>query len=132
MCTINCDKLCPNLVFSDSVTVQTISGVDTLIIDIPAPATDYYNCRKICLVLTETIPATATIDMPVAVSIGGVTTTIYPLVDCSCVQVIARQLSTRYKYKVKVLTNVGSDGVFKVYNLPICIRNEATATLTNT
>ena len=131
MCTVNCDKLCPNLIFSDSVTVQTIDAVDTLVIDIPAPAASYYNNRKICLVLTETIPATATIDMPVAISIGGVTTTIYPLVDCSCVQVVARQITTRYKYKVKILTNVSSAGVFKVYNLPVCITNEATTALSN-
>lgn len=113
MCNRNCNKLCPNLIFSDSITIVD----DTLVIDIPGLAASYYNCRKLCLVLTEALPDAATIVTPVAISIGGITTTLYPLVDCNGVQLTAAQLSTRYKYKVKVATNATA-GVFKVYNLP--------------
>lgn len=117
MCNRNCDKFCPNFVFSDSVTIVTVDGTDTLVIDIPGAPSAYYNCRKICLAVTQAIPAAATLDMPVAISIGGVTTTVYPIVSCNCAQVTARQIDTRYKYKLKVFTN-GTGGVFKVYNLP--------------
>ena len=36
---MNCYKLCNNLVISDSVTVVTVDGTDTLVIDVPANAT---------------------------------------------------------------------------------------------
>lgn len=128
MCNRNCDRFCPNFIFSDSITVVTVDGVDTLVIDIPAPASAYYNCRKICLALTEAIPDAATLEMPVAISIGGDTTTVYPIVDCTGLQIVAKQIVTRYKYKLKVFTNATS-GVFKVYNLPNCISRTVLPTL---
>ena len=66
----------------------------------------------------QSIPDTATINMPVALSIGGDTTTVYPLV-CSktCLQAVACQVNSRRKYKVKVSTKTDS-GVFKaIYGL---------------
>lgn len=114
-CDNNC-KICPNIIISDSVTVVTVNGVDTLLIDIPTGC--YLNCCKYCIVVAQTIPTTATINMPVAISIGGNTTTVYPLVRCNCAQVTACGIRTRTKYPVVVSTNA-TGGVFKVLrNLP--------------
>lgn len=108
-CIKNC-KLCRNLVISTSVTVVTVDGTDTLVIDIPAGF--YANCRKICLVIAQTIPTTATIGTPVAISIGGDTTTVYPIVGCDCAQVTACALRTRKKYPLRISTN-STSAVFK-------------------
>lgn len=109
-CKNDC-KICPNIIISDSVTVVTVNGVDTLLIDIPTGC--YLNCCKYCIVVAQTIPTTATINMPVAISIGGVTTTVYPLVNNCCAQVTACGIRTRTKYPVIVSTNA-TGGVFKV------------------
>ena len=101
----NC-QLCPNLVISDSVTVTTVDTVDTLVIDIPSAT--YADGSKVCLVIAQAIPATATINMPVAISIGGVTTTVYPIVGCNCVQVTASTVRTRRRYPLRVCTNATS------------------------
>lgn len=105
----NC-QMCRNLVISTAVTVVTVDGVDTLVIDIPAGV--YTNCRKVCLVVAQTIPDTATIAMPVAISIGGVTTTVYPIVGCDCAQITACAIRTRRKYPLRIRTTATS-AVFK-------------------
>lgn len=109
-CINNNCQLCKNLVISTAVTVVTVDGTDTLVIDIP---TGFYgnNC-KICLVIAQAIPATATINMPVAISIGGDTTTVYPIVRCDCAQVTACAIRTRKKYPLRISTNATS-AVFK-------------------
>ena len=109
-CINNQCKLCKNLVISNSVTVVTVDGTDTLVIDIPAGF--YADCQKICLVIAQNIPATATIYMPVAISINGVTTTVYPVVKCDCTPVTACALRTRRKYPLRVNTSADS-AVFK-------------------
>ena len=103
-------RLCRNIVISTAVTVITVDGVDTLVIDIPAGF--YPDCRKVCLVVAQTIPTTATITMPVAISIGGDTTTVYPIVGCDCAQITACAIRTRTKYGLKISTNATS-AVFK-------------------
>lgn len=108
-CIKNC-RLCRNLVISTAVTVVTVDSVDTLVVDIPAGF--YANCRKICLVIAQTIPTAATIGMPVAISIGGDTTTVYPVVGCDCAQVTACALRTRRKYPLRISTTATS-AVFK-------------------
>ena len=108
-CVKNC-KLCRNLVISTAVSIVTIDEVDTLVIDIPAGF--YANCRKVCLVIAQTIPTAATISMPVAISIGGDTTTVYPIVTCDCAQVTACAIRTRRKYPLRISTNATS-AVFK-------------------
>lgn len=108
-CKPSC-KLCKNLVISQSVTVVTVNGVDTLVIDLPVGS--YGDCCKYCIVIAQTIPATATINMPVAFSIGGDTTTVYPFVRCDCSQVTACAIRTRTRYSTIVSTNAVS-GVFK-------------------
>lgn len=108
-CKPSC-KLCRNLVISQSVTVVTVDGTDTLVIDLPART--YGNGCKYCIVIAQTIPATATINMPVAFSIGGDTTTVYPFTRCDCSQVTACAIRTRTRYSTIVSTNA-IGGVFK-------------------
>lgn len=100
-------KICSNTIISDSVTVVT----DTLVIDIPDAS--YLNGCRYGLVIAQAIPDDATYNMPVAISIGGDTTTVYPLVTCCGTQVVARQIATRYRYPVQVVTSATS-GVFRV------------------
>ena len=115
----NC-QLCRNLVISTSVTVATVDGTDTLVIDIPTGV--YANGCKVCLVIAQAIPTTATINMPVAVSIGGDTTTVYPIVGCNCVQITACAIRTRRKYPLKVSTNATS-AVFRSLGNLSCAPN---------
>lgn len=108
-CVKDC-KLCRNLIISQSVTVITVDGVDTLVIDIP---TGFYpDCYKVCVVIAQAIPDTATINMPVAISIGGDTTTVYPVVRCDCTPVTACALRTRKKYALRINTT-STGAVFK-------------------
>lgn len=109
-CINNKCNLCKNLVISDAATVVTVDGTDTLVIDIPNGF--YPNNGKVCLVVAQTIPTTATIAMPVAISIGGDTTTVYPIVNCDCSQVTACAIRTRTKYGLCISTDATS-AVFK-------------------
>lgn len=122
----NICRLCDKLVFSNSVTVITVDGTDTLVIDIPQRA--YNDGCKYCLVITQAIPLTATIMMPVAISIGGVTTTVYPLTTCNCKQVVACQIRTRTRYAVRVGTTATS-GVFRVLGRLSCPPDYSLASL---
>ena len=108
-CTRNC-KICNNIVISTGVSVVTVDGTDTLVIDLPAGT--YPNRCHYCIVVAQAIPVAATIAMPVAFSIGGVTTTVYPFMNCNCTQVTACGVQTRTRYPVTVSTNTVS-GVFR-------------------
>lgn len=119
-CVNSSCQLCKNLVISSSVSIITIDGTDTLVIDIPTAT--YNDCQKVCLVITQTIPTTATIGTPVAISIGGDTTTVYPLVKCDCTPVTACALRTRKRYPLKVSTS-STSAVFKVLGGLSCSPN---------
>ena len=106
MCNSNC-RLCNNIVISDAV---TFTG-GNLVIDVPA--TSFTDGQRLCLVVAQTIPAATTINAPVAISIGGDTTTLYPLVRCDCAQVTASAIRTRTRYPLRVNTTATS-AVFKV------------------
>ena len=108
-CSPSC-RLCRNLIISESVSVVTVNGVDTLVVDLPSQA--YNDNQKYCIVIAQTIPTTATIYMPVAFSIGGDTTTVYPFVRCDCSQITACGIRTRTRYSTVVSTNA-IGGVFK-------------------
>lgn len=103
-------KLCDKLIISQSVTVVTIDGTDTLVIDLPAQA--YNNNCKYCIIVAQSIPATATVYMPVVFSIGGDTTTVYPFTKCDCSQITACAIRSRTRYSTVVSTNA-IGGVFK-------------------
>lgn len=111
-CNKQCNRLCPNYIISTSLTVITIDGTDTLVINIPAGS--YRNGKCFCLIIAQSRPTTATVDMPVAISIGGDTTIVYPLVsNRTCLQATACQVNGRTKLSVIVQTNLSS-GVFRV------------------
>lgn len=116
MCNQNC-KICDKLIISTSVTIVTVDGTDTLVINLPAGV--YANREKYYIVIAQTIPDTATINLPVAFSIGGVTTTVYPFINCNCIQVTVSGVRTRTKYPVVVCTNPTS-GVFRALNNVRC------------
>ena len=117
MCNNKNCRICDRLVISDSVSIVTVDGADTLVIDIPAGV--YANGEKYCVVVAQSIPATATINLPVAFSIGGVTTTVYPFINCNCTQVTATGVRTRCRYPVVVHTTPTS-GVFRTLNSIRC------------
>lgn len=104
-CTNSC-RLCNRLVISQSVTLVD----DTVVIDLPARA--YNNGQKYCIVIAQAIPTEATIVSPVAFSIGGDTTTLYPFVRCNCAQITACGIRTRTRYATVVATT-STGGVFK-------------------
>lgn len=121
-CSRQCNKLCSHYIISDSISVVTVDGTDTLVIDIPSST--YADGSTYCIITAQAIPSTATVNMPVAISIGGVTTTVYPLV-CSRtgLQAVACQVNTRSRYKTCVRTNA-TTGVFSVLSgLGSCFSN---------
>lgn len=121
MCNQVC-KLCNRLIISQSVTVCGSS----LVINIPAGT--YLNMNDYCIVIAQLIPSTATVNMPVFVTIGSDANTMYPLLRCNGTQVTARQLTDRIKLKVRVGTSATS-GVFRVlYGLIDC-PNDSLASL---
>lgn len=123
----NC-RLCDNFITSDSVTIITVDGTDTLVIDLPANLPrGYTNCRKVCFAIIQNIPATATILMPVAISIGGDTTTVYPLRDECCNQITACGIRTRTRYATRVSTMSG--GSFTLLDKVNCYPQNVIASL---
>ena len=125
-CNRNCNRLCPNLIISTAVTLVTVEGTDTLIINIPAGT--YRNGCKYCIVVAQSIPTTVPIGTPVAVSIGGDTTTVYPVTNKCCAQVTACAIRTRTRYPVCVSTSA-TGGTFKVLSGLSCAPNNALASL---
>ena len=125
MCNNICNE-CPRIVYSSGVSVIAVDGVNTLVIDVPQTA--FNNGHRGCLVITQAIPDTATINMPVAISIGGVTTTVYEVLTCSCSQVTACMLRTRRRYPFKVSTNA-TTGVFKILKNLSCAPNNSLAAI---
>ena len=131
---MNCQnkcRICPRLIISDSVTVVTIAGTDTLVIDLPAPtlaSVPYVNHCQYCVVVAQTVPVTATVNMPVAFSIAGDTTTVYPFLNCDCSPVTACGIQSRTKYPVVINTTVDG-GVFKSLRKLNCYRVDTLATL---
>lgn len=119
-CTNNC-KICDRIVFSQAITVVG----SNLVVNIPAGT--YVNGAKFCLVLVQSIPTTATIAMPVVITIGT-STTQYPVVGCSCVAVTACALRTRTRYPMVVATTATS-GTFKILKNLSCAPTVALASL---
>lgn len=129
MCKKRCDRFCKNLVFSDSVTVGAINAVNSLLINIPDIG--YFNCKRFCLGVIQNLPDTATVNMPVYITIGDNTTTGFPIVDCNGLQLVASQIENRYKYKVQVFDNTVT-AVFRVYNLPNCYKQTVLTAINET
>lgn len=104
--------LCPRLVFSQSVTFDGTSVVVNL------PAGSYQNGCQYCVVITQPIPAEATIGAPVVFTIGDGDVE-YPLTNRCCAQVTACGIRTRTKYTVMVSTSA-TGGTFRMLGQPHC------------
>lgn len=122
VCNVMCNSLCPHIVISDSVTFSN----GTLVIDIPAKT--YNDGDRLCLVVAQAIPAETTITAPVAISIGGVTTTLYSVVGCDCGAVTACAIRARTRYPMKVSTT-SSSAVFKVLRGLSCAPSNTLASI---
>ena len=120
----NVCSLCDKLIISDSVTFNATANV--LLIDIPAST--YYRNEKYCIVVAQPIPADTTINALVSISIGGDTTTLYPLVRSNCLQVTACSIRTRTKYATCVVTDTAT-GSFRLLGDVPCSPNSALASL---
>lgn len=106
MCNSKCNKVCCHLTYSESVIVDGDNVVVAL------PEINYRDCNKFCLVITQAIPTTATVNQPVVITVGD-NTILFPLVDCTGLQVTASMISTRCRYPVCRNTN-GVSTVFKI------------------
>lgn len=104
--------LCKNLVISQAV---TFTG-GNLIVNIPAG--NYGNNCKFCIVVAQAIPAAATINAPVYITIGT-GTQLYPLVKRNCRQLTACGLRTRTKYCTRVETTPAG-GLFRLLGNVCC------------
>lgn len=124
MCYNSCNE-CPRKIFSDDVSIVTVGTVANLVIDVPAQT--FVNGQRGCLVIVQNIPAETTISTPVSISIGGDTTTLYPLIDCRGTPVLATQLRTRTRYPFRV--NVNSSSTFTVLKNLSCLANNGSDTI---
>lgn len=102
----NICSLCRRLILSQSIEVDG----ENLAINIPEGG--YEDDQKYCLVTAQNIPATATVNQPVVVTIGTGTEE-YPLVSQDGTQILASQLRSRTRYATVVQTSATS-GVFKL------------------
>ena len=115
-CKTNC-RLCDRLVISQAV---TFDGTN-LIINLPAGS--YQDGCKYCIVVAQAIPAAATINAPVFVTIGTGTAA-YPLDKCDCTQATACSIRTRTRYAVRVNTTA-TGGTFKLLGRICCAPNNS-------
>lgn len=99
-------KLCPRLVFSETVTFTA----PNLVIDLPAGS--YSNGQRYCVVVTDAIPEDTTREAPVFFTIGG-GTELYPFVDCAGNPITERSIDTRTRYSVCVSTTA-TGGSFRL------------------
>lgn len=104
-CKTSC-KLCDRLVISQAVTFTGRNVVVNL------PAGSYRNGCKYCIVIAQAIPAAATINAPVVITIGTGTEQ-YPLTNRCCAQVTACGIRTRTRYSAVVSTNA-TGGTFRL------------------
>lgn len=105
-------QLCDRFVISTAV---TFTG-GNLVINIPAG--NYGDGCKYCIVVAQTIPATATINAPVYITIGSAAT-LYPVNRCDCSQATACAIRTRTKYAVRVVTTA-TGGSFRMTDRRVC------------
>lgn len=120
----NVCRLCDRLIISEAV---TFDGTN-LVINIPAGS--YANGCKYCIVVAQTIPATTTINAPVAITIGD-GTVLYPVTNQCCAQLSACAIRTRTRYAMCVSTTA-TGGSFKLLGRACCAPNKALAAIDGT
>jgi hypothetical protein len=121
----NTCRLCKKLTLSTAIAV---SG-SNLVITIPSGC--YLDDTKYCIVTAQSIPSTATINMPVYVQIGSTGTVLYPLINCDGTQIVAADIQKRTRYATRVETSPTS-GVFRLLGNICCDRNNNLASITGT
>ena len=114
-------KLCCKAVFSASVTFAD----GTVIINVPQRS--FNNGEKICLFVTQNIPATATIGSPVVLTIGT-SAVQYPLTRCNCASVTACGIRSRSRYPLQLVTTANG-GSFRVLKNLCCAPQETLASV---
>ena len=122
-CKPNC-KLCDNLIISQAV---TFTGGN---VAVNIPAKSYRNGCKYCLVIAQAIPATATINAPVVITIGTGTEQ-YPLTNRCCAQVTACGIRTRTRYSTVVSTSA-TGGTFRLLGKPCPCPDNSLASIDGT
>lgn len=105
-------QLCKRLIISQTI---TFTG-GNLVVNLPDG--NYSNGEKYCIVLAQSIPATATINAPVVFTIGTGTAQ-FPLTNRCCAPVTACGVRTRTKYSTIVVTNA-TGGTFRMIGKPCC------------
>ena len=108
----NCGKLCPNFV----ITTAVAFAADVLTLTLPDDVTYTDGCRY-CIVIGQAIPDATTYNATVVAVVGDGTTT-FPLLDNCGAPVLARQLSTRTKYPVRVNTTATGGSIKVLRPLP--------------
>lgn len=108
-------QLCPHLIISTAVNFDGTNVIVAL------PAGSYQNGGKYCIVIAQSIPAAATINAPVAFSIGTGTER-YPLTTSCCRPVTACGIRTRTRYSTTVVTSAAG-GTFRMLGKPCCMPN---------
>ena len=93
-----------------STAVNFDSANNQLIIALPAGA--YLDGSKVCIVVSQSIPESTTINAAVVITVGDGTTR-YPLTDCNCAQATAESIHTRTRYATRVATSATGTGTFK-------------------
>ena len=109
-------KICNKINISSAVTV---TGTN-LVVNIPSGV--FPNCYTGCLVLAQNIPDTATVNMPVVITIGEDTTE-YPLLNTNGAPVVASRLSTRTRYPFRVSTTQTSANFILLCGVPCNVNN---------
>jgi hypothetical protein len=101
-----CRTMCKRFVQSVSVTSTTTA----LVINIPERS--YDDCDKLCLLVAQAIPTTATRGLPVVITIGDGTVQ-YPVVTCQGTPVTQEYIGQNNIYSLRVVTT-STSAVFKV------------------
>lgn len=119
----NVCKLCDKLIISQGI---TLAGDGNVLVNIPAGT--YANGCKYCIVIAQNIPANATINAPVFITIGDATSGAFPLTSCECRQLTACALRTRTKYSTRVVTTP-TGGSFRLLGRAACAPNNDLAAI---
>ena len=109
----NVCSLCSKLILSTSVSFTGGNLVVTI------PDGSYNNGEKYCIVVSQSIPDTTTINAPVVIQIGT-GANLYPVSKKNCAQLTASGLRTRTKYAMRVHTSVNT-ATFRLLGDVCCV-----------
>ena len=101
-----CGRICKRLVASASVTVTDTALVVNL------PDQTYSNCQKLCLLIAQDVPTTATRGLPVVITLGT-NTTQYPIVRCGGVPLTQEYIANGNIYQL-IVNTTSTSAIFKV------------------